>query len=227
MKKINLVTTFAQLKAAGACDSGYKKLVVSLGGVRKYGKDTPISLIQILESNGVEDCLWALCAVTHPERDKIARFIACDCAEAVLWIYERFDSEDKRLHEAIRVARLFAIGHATIKELDAARAACDDAAWDAADAACDDAADAARAAWAAMDAIDARAAWDAWDAARDAAMAAWAAMEAAVWDACDDAGDAWDAWDASGAAAMAACDVRDARDDARVARSLIVREYIV
>jgi hypothetical protein len=58
--KVNLTTTFRQLKEASPCKYGYKKLAKSLGGVRKYGANTPISIIQILESNGVIDCLWAL-----------------------------------------------------------------------------------------------------------------------------------------------------------------------
>lgn len=174
MKKVNLTTTFAQLKAAGACEEGYKKLAKSLGGIKKYGNKTPISLIQILNSNGVDDCLWSLRVVEHPERDKIARFIACDCAEAVLYIYEKYNQTDKRPHEAIKASRSYAEGLVSIDELNAA--------WSAVS---DDARNAARnAAWsAASDAASDAARNDASDAARnDAWSAAWNAAWSAVSD---------------------------------------------
>ena len=80
-----LETTLAQLRKEGACTSGYNKLVRSLQGnpftETDKGRDTyirfahklPINLLSILDSNGVDDCLWALRAVNHPERDRIAR----------------------------------------------------------------------------------------------------------------------------------------------------------
>lgn len=39
-----LHTTFARAKEAGACASSYKKMAKALGGVKKYGLDTPIPL---------------------------------------------------------------------------------------------------------------------------------------------------------------------------------------
>ena len=84
--------------------------------------------------------------------DRTARLFACDCAEKAL---ELINKPDRRSIEAVRVARLYAIGEATDDELAAAW----DAAWDAARAA---AWDAARGA-----------AWDAaWDAARNTARGA-------------------------------------------------------
>jgi hypothetical protein len=44
---------------AGA--DSYKHLVKALGGVT-FDHDAPINLLTILEHNGAEDCLWALCA---------------------------------------------------------------------------------------------------------------------------------------------------------------------
>ena len=182
-----LTTTFKKLHEAGACTGRYRFLAKGLGGITKYGKDTPIPLIKLLEINGSDDALWALRACEpEAERDKLARLFACDCAERVLHICESKYPDDKRPRNAIETARRFAEGKATKEEMaaawDAAGVAAGVAAWDAAR-------DAARAAaWvAARDA-----AWDAaraaaWDAARDAARAA-------AWDA------AWDARDAAGAA---------------------------
>ena len=100
--------------------------------------------------------------------DRTARLFACDCADRALVL---IDKPDPRCIEAVRVARLYAIGEATQEQLDAAgaaaRTAARDAAWDAARAAAGAAARAA--AWPA-----------AWDAARDAA---WAAAGAAARDA--------------------------------------------
>ncbi len=169
---MKLYTTFSLLRAAGACPEGYRKLRRHLGGVESYGRDLPISILQILDSNGVADALWSLRAVPPEQearRDRFSRLIACDCAERVLPIYEKRYPDDKRPRLAVGTARLYALGQATRAELDAAR-----------DAAGDAARDAARAARAA-----------AWDAARAARAAAWDAAWAAAWDA---------AWAAAGAA---------------------------
>ena len=64
--------------------------------------------------------------------EKTARLFACDCAERVLGIYEKRCPDDKRPRKAIAVARRFANGKATKKQLDAASAAASAAARDAA-----------------------------------------------------------------------------------------------
>ena len=60
--------------------------------------------------------------------DRSARLFAADCAEHVLPIFERAAPHDTRPREAIRIARLYAVGACSDKELDTAG----DAAWDAA-----------------------------------------------------------------------------------------------
>ena len=55
--------------------------------------------------------------------DRELRLFACDCANHVLYIFERQRPNDKRPREAIEVARRFADGKATKKELAAAGAA--------------------------------------------------------------------------------------------------------
>jgi len=97
--------------------------------------------------------------IRHVEtwNDGTARLFACDCAEYALGFVK---NPDPRSVDAVRVARLFALGEATGDELDAARDAASAAAWPAAW-------DAASAAWG-----TARATWDAAKAtARDAARA--------------------------------------------------------
>ena len=165
-----LTTTLALLHTAGACTARYRHLCAALGGATVYGKDTPIPLTRISDANGLDDALWALCAVPQHEtadRDRLARIFACDCAERALPIFERERPGDTRPRAAIAVARRFAAGGATRAELAAAGAAAGAAARAAAGAAAGDAA------WAA-----------AGDTAPDAAWAAaWAAAGAAAWDA--------------------------------------------
>ena len=95
--------------------------------------------------------------------DRTARLFACWCAEQVLPIYEKHYPNDTRPRNSIDVARRYANGEATAKELAAARAA----AWAAVGAAARDAA------WAAArDAAGATARATARDAALDWARAA-------------------------------------------------------
>ena len=156
---MNLTTTFDLLHKARACSSLYRFLRESMKDVKD---DEPINLLTILETNGFDDALWALCA-TAENCDKVARLMAADFAEQVIPIWKKY-SQDKRPELAIKAARDFAEGRITRHELTAAGAAAWAAAWDAAwDDAGDDAGAAAR------------------DAARPAAgAAAWAAAWAAA-----------------------------------------------
>jgi hypothetical protein len=185
---MNFTVTLAQLRKEGACIDGYNKLVCSLQGKPfdddaqdrnsyiRYAYKEPVSLLHILDSNGLDDALWCLRCL--PEHSKLWRLYAVWCARQVQHLMK-----DRRSIDALDVAERHAHGQASDVELDAARAAARAAAWDAAR-------DAARAA-----------AWDAaWDAAR---AAAWDAARAAAWDAARDA--AWAAeWDAAWDAARAA-----------------------
>jgi hypothetical protein len=56
-----LHTTFNLLRKAEACKRRYKYLARTLGGIRKYGADKPISLLKICEVNGLDDAEWVLC----------------------------------------------------------------------------------------------------------------------------------------------------------------------
>ena len=76
---MKIYTTFRLLREHGACKERYKKLAKKLGGIKNYGKDRPISFLNILKHNGIDDTLWAL-GTTPPEqneiRDKFARVLA-------------------------------------------------------------------------------------------------------------------------------------------------------
>ena len=99
-----LHTTFVKLHENNACTSGYRRLAESLGGVTKYGNDTPIPLSKIVESNGMDDALWCLRATNENAENFLITF-ACDCAERVLTHFEKYYPDDKRPRWAIEAAR--------------------------------------------------------------------------------------------------------------------------
>ena len=188
-------TTLQAIREHGPCADGWKKLLAHLG--KTGADDEPLSLLTILDSNGLDDALWCLRAM--PEHNKHWRLYAVWCARQVQHLMT-----DARSVAALDVAERHAHGTASDQELAAARAAAWAAARDAAWAAVWDAARAA--AWAAArDAAGDAARAAAWAAARDAARdAARAAARDAAGDAAGDA-----AWAAARAAAWAAA--RDAQ----------------
>jgi len=167
-------TTLNEIRRHSPCSEGWEKLLRSLN--KKKADDEPLSIVKILDSNGLDDALWCLRAVSGHDRE--IRLFAVWCARQVEHLME-----DQRSKDALNVAERFANGEATQDELAAAGAAAGDAAWDAARAAAWAAARAAAwaAARAAARAAAGAAAGDAaWAAARDAAGdAAWAAARAA------------------------------------------------
>ena len=188
-------TTLDLIRAKDPCTNGWKKLLKYLG--KTTSDSEPLSLLTILESNGLDDALWCLRAT--PDSDSKARLFAVFCARQVQHL-----NPDPRVAAAIDTAEAFALGKATKEELKAARSAARSAAYDAACAA-----DAARsAAYDASSDAAYDAAYAASDAAYDAAYAAYAASDAAsaarsaAYDAAYDA--AYAASDAASAAAYAA-----------------------
>ena len=156
-------TTLNKIKEHNPCKDGWEKLLNHLN--KTQSDDEPIELLTILESNGIDDTIWALRGVEG--KDKEIRLFAADCAELVLPIYEKHYPSDNRPRLAIKAARDYANGLITLQELAAE--------WGASMAAAD-----ARAAWnAAMAAADARDAWAAAMAAADA-RDAWAAAGGAA-----------------------------------------------
>ena len=170
---MTLTTTFRKLRSTGACSQRYRFLRGALKGVKD---DDPINLLTILETNGLDDALWALKA-TVENCDQVARLMAADFAETALPIWRKYYPEDKRPELAIQAARDFALGRITTQERAAAWAAAGAAAWADAEAAAG--ATAWAAAGAAARAAARAAAWAAAEA--DAEAAAGAAAGAAAW----------------------------------------------
>jgi hypothetical protein len=156
-----LTTSLYRLRKFHACEDRYQYLRDKLG--KAYGDKAPINILTILAHNGVDDALWALCAVEQ-DCEQVARLMAADFAEEALPLFEAERPDDQRPRVAIEMTRRHAVGKVGAAAWDAAR----DAAWAAArDAAWAAARDAA---WAAARAAARDAAWAAaWDAARAAA----------------------------------------------------------
>ena len=166
-----LTTTFKLLRGHNACKDRYTVLREAL----TRGDDEPITLIEILDSNGLADALWALRAVPDEqaaERDKLARLFACWCVRQIWHLLT-----DERSRTAIEVAERYAVGEATHDDLKAAARSAADAASAYAAAASYAAADAAYAA-AAADATYVAAADATYAAAAYATYAAAAAADA-------------------------------------------------
>ena len=164
---IKFMTTFAILRNANACASGYETLAKHLGGVKNYGKNTPIPLTEIVRSNGIADAFWVLdhgCPeIEASVKQRLAVTFACDVAERVLGLFESIYPDDDRPSKAIATARDWLACREGPEQEHAAALAADAA--DAADVA-------VCAAYAAADAAHAA---HAADAAADAAHAARAA----------------------------------------------------
>jgi hypothetical protein len=112
-------TTLNKIKLHSPCKDGWEKLLNHLN--KTQSDDEVLELRTILESNGLNDTIWAFRAVEG--KDKEIRLFAADCAELALPIYEKHYPNDKRPRFAIQAARDYANGLITIEELDAARAA--------------------------------------------------------------------------------------------------------
>ena len=125
-------TTLNQIRAKSPCQSGWIKLLAYLGKTK--ADDEPISIVTILDSNGLDDALWCLQAVKGRERE--IRLFGVWCARQVQHLMT-----DPRSIAALDVSERFANGNATKDELDAARDAAWGAAWGARDAASDAARD--------------------------------------------------------------------------------------
>ena len=131
--------TLKSLRQHMACITGYNRLVRHLQGKPftaqdedretyiRFAHKEPIAITEIVESNGLDDALWALrCVIGH---DRDIRLFAVWCARQVQHLMN-----DRRSVNALDVAERYANGLATEEELAAARDAARDAcaaAWDA------------------------------------------------------------------------------------------------
>ena len=135
---MTVYTTLNKIRACDPCKGGWETLLSSLG--KTNPDNEPLSLISILESNGLDDALWCTRTVFDQHRDKIVQY-AIRCAENVLHIFENAVQDKQAPRLATQAAKDYLEGKNTKANLDAAVAAAaaatraaDAAAW-AADAA--------------------------------------------------------------------------------------------
>ena len=119
-----MLTTLNAIRSHNPCTKGWKKLLANLGKIK--ADDEPLSILDVLNSNGLDDALWCLRAVEGHDREIMLYGVWC--ARQVQHLMT-----DPRSVAALDVAERFANGAATRDELVSAWAA----AWAAARAAWD------------------------------------------------------------------------------------------
>lgn len=107
-------TTLNKIRAKSPWESGWKKLLRAKG--KTEADDEEFSLLDVLESNGLDDAIWCLRAVDGFDKEK--RLFAVWCARQVQHLMK-----DQRSIAALDVAERFANGEATQDELHTAYAA--------------------------------------------------------------------------------------------------------
>lgn len=107
-------TTLRKIKKLRPCEEGWEKLISNVGA----DLDKEVTIKEILESNGIEDAVWALQAI---DDQKSARLFSADVAESVLGIFEKECPNDKRPRIAIQAARDYANGLISEEQLKIAR----------------------------------------------------------------------------------------------------------
>ena len=175
---MKLYTTLSEIKEHNPCgreigsNGGWDKLLNHIG--QGYPHDKPISLLTILEANGIADCLWAFrCLEDKVLTKRIAVEFAIFCAERVLPIFEGKYPNDKRPRDTIELVKRYLKKPSSVSKKELRSAYADAAAYANAYA------NAAAAAAAAAAYANAYAAANAAAAAADAANATAAAADAA------------------------------------------------
>jgi hypothetical protein len=161
-----MITTLNQIRSHSPCIEGWTKLLKHLG--KATADDEPLSLLTVLDSNGLDDAIWCLRTEATPER--IQRF--------ALAVARRVEHLHPQAKATLDIVERYLRGTATKAELDSVRAAACAATYATAYAAAHAAAAAYAAAHAAA-ADAAAAAAHAAAAADAAAAAAYAAADAA------------------------------------------------
>jgi hypothetical protein len=113
-----ITTTLKAIRKRRPCEDGWKILLSHLG--KNRADDEPLSLVTILDSNGLDYAIWCLRAVEGHDRE--IRLYAVWCVRQVQHLLT-----DSRSLAALDVAEAYANGEATAEQLQAARRAALDA----------------------------------------------------------------------------------------------------
>lgn len=104
-------TTLNRIREQCPDNKMWDYLLASLG--KTHADDEPLSLLHIVDSNGIEDAIWALRAIDDCSE---IRLFAVRCARQIQHLMT-----DERSINTLNVAELTAIGEATAEELEEAR----------------------------------------------------------------------------------------------------------
>lgn len=113
-------TTLSRIRDAEPCEDGWAKLLKHLGKTK--ADDEPLSILTVLDNNGLDDALWVL-SNAMPD-DRLARHFQAWCAEQVLHIFEAGRPDDTRVRDQIAMLR-------NDDATDEERVNAGDATWDA------------------------------------------------------------------------------------------------
>lgn len=107
-----MLTTLNQIRAHSLCAFSFQKLMTSLG--KTISDDQPVSVIAVLNSNGLDDALSCISTVSSHQKE--IRLLAVWFSRQVQHLMI-----DSRSIEALDVAERFANGKANSQELEIAR----------------------------------------------------------------------------------------------------------
>jgi len=96
----NSITTLNEIRKHAPCKEGWEKLLKHLGKIK--ADDEPLSLLTILESNGLDDAIWCL---RTKSLDRLSRHFHAWCAEQVLHYFEDDRPNDDRVRNQIAMIR--------------------------------------------------------------------------------------------------------------------------
>lgn len=115
-----MYTTLQKIRNYDPCAVGWDTLLRYLG--KRHADDEPLAIVTVLESNGLDDALWALRALDGFDDKK--HIFAIECARRVQHIIDRPCLMPSLIPiiDALDAAEAYAMGYASFHELARARA---------------------------------------------------------------------------------------------------------
>ncbi len=115
-----MYTTLRKIRNFDPCANGWDTLLRYLG--KRHADDEPLAIVTVLESNGLDDALWALRALDGFDDKK--HIFAIECARRVQHIIDRPCLMPSLIPiiDALDAAEAYAMGYASFHELARARA---------------------------------------------------------------------------------------------------------
>jgi hypothetical protein len=116
-----MYTTLRKIRNYDPCTNGRHTLLRYLG--KRHADDEPLAIVTVLESNGLDDALWALRALDGFDDKK--HIFAIECARRVQHIIDRPCLMPSLIPiiDALDAAEAYAMGYASLQELAHAKAA--------------------------------------------------------------------------------------------------------